>query len=341
MGAGSARGCLRAALLLVLVFVLVGLARPRIRPPPCAAGGRHGPEESDAWEPGSGAIPETIFTYWSGPPDELAEKCIDRMHRLHPDWDLVRLEEMEVEECEGLDRLESLANRSDWVRLCALEEYGGVYLDASVACVGPVEEWVDLDLGEVQGFSGFWGEGTLETWALAAPPRHPLIRAWRDELRRAMALGFNEYKKQAPAAARRYGPTMRLPYLTVYACYLVASEQTGLRARTRPSPDGPYRYMHEWGWTPLGVRALVQERMPPRPPPLIKVGRYQRKWLRRFRAVEGSYWEHLGLCDDAKPRRAAHDVYDFFAGLLGAWLCLGTDVAAWCVQTAATPAARE
>ena len=220
MGAPSGRACLGVGLLLVLVFVLIGLARPRL---PAARGG--GDEE---WQPGreGGAIPKTLFTYWAGAPDPLAENCIGRMRDLHPGWDLVRLEETDVEECEGLDRLGSLQHLSDWIRLCALEEHGGVYLDASVACVRPVEEWIDLALGEVQGFSGFWGEGSLENWAVAAPPRHPLVCAWRAELRRAIALGFDEYKKQAPAAARRYGPALRLPYLTAYACYLAASYTT-------------------------------------------------------------------------------------------------------------------
>jgi hypothetical protein len=251
-----------------------------------------------------------------------------RMRAVNPDWDFVRLDEGPIEPCEGLDRL-SVQALSDWVRLCALEEHGGVWLDATVVCVRPLEAWVDLGLDNLQGFSA-WHPKVMGSWAMAAPPRHPLVSAWKAELRRAIGMGFDAYKRRAPPSARSYGTWARLPYMTVYACYLVACERTGLEARLTSSVLGagaPYAYMHSWAWTPLGSRALKKERAPASMPALVKIGKYQRKCLRAFSCVEGSFWAELGLCESPPVARTeAHDVRDFALSVVGGWLCLAADV---------------
>ena len=307
-------------LAVLVIFLIVGLARPRHRPP--GGGGREPPPEA----PGEGSaqvVPRTIFTDWSGPPDDLAEKCMARMRAANPHWDFVRLgDDAQVEPCEGLDRL-GPQHRSDWVRLCALEEHGGVWLDATVVCVRPLEAWVDLGLDNLQGFSA-WHPEVLENWALASPPRHPLVSAWKAELRRAIGMGYAEYQASAPPAALRHGLRFRLPYLTAFACYRVAAEETGLAARTSPSFDGPYAYMYDWAWTLWGCRALKSARAPQDLPLLLKIGKYQRRGLRRYPCVEGSPWDLLGL-DEALPRTEAHDLRDFAISLVGAWLGLAMD----------------
>jgi hypothetical protein len=252
-----------------------------------------------------------------------------RMRALNLGWNFVRLDGAPVEPCEGLDRL-SVQALSDWVRVCALEKHGGVWLDATVVCVRPLEAWVDLGLDNLQGFTA-WHPKILESWALAAPPRHPLVSAWKAELRRAIGMGFDAYKRRAPAAARLHGLRFLLPYLTAYACYRVAAEETGLAARTTPARDGPIAFSATGPLafrTRLAGRALKIERAPGRPPPLIKINGFLRGSLPRLPCVEGSLWAGLGLCVlPLEPRTRAHDLRDAAVGVVAGWFSLFMDFA--------------
>ena len=82
--------------------------------------------------------------------------------------------------------------RSDQIRLHLLAEYGGVWADATLACMQPLDDWVEEALAP----SGVWAyhgtgwppprrilrENTLypASWFLVARPGNALVTAWRD-----------------------------------------------------------------------------------------------------------------------------------------------------------------
>lgn len=65
---------------------------------------------------------------------------------------------------------------SDYVRLVALEQYGGIYLDTDVKLIKSLEP-----LAEQFGcFTGYEGGGKLTSAVICVAPHHPLIQAWLD-----------------------------------------------------------------------------------------------------------------------------------------------------------------
>ena len=214
----------------------------------------------------------------------MVSACIKRMRLVHPEWEVIVLNSIE-ESCPGLERL-SVQHRSDWARICALAEHGGVWLDATCVCVKPVTEWVDMQSTTVQGFTAPFDPTNqcLENWALAAPPKHPLVLAWKAEFRRAIGLGFDRYKEEMRDVLGAHIIYNQMPYLTQHACY-VAVKDAFPPARTIPAVDGPFRFHRRFwklkkskGWRALSpvddITALVLMlawKMPDDTPALVKM----------------------------------------------------------------------
>jgi hypothetical protein len=80
--------------------------------------------------------------------------------------------------------------KSDFIRLALLQKYGGIYMDATVFVTEPLD-WI---IGDGVGYSYFQAfvnqknmnltcqTPVVETSFLAAPPNHPFVNAWLDEL---------------------------------------------------------------------------------------------------------------------------------------------------------------
>jgi hypothetical protein len=68
---------------------------------------------------------------------------------------------------------------SDIVRIVLLARHGGVWADATVLCLRPLDEWLPACLGN--GFFGFARpkpDRLIASWFLAAAANHPLALAW-------------------------------------------------------------------------------------------------------------------------------------------------------------------
>lgn len=68
---------------------------------------------------------------------------------------------------------------SDIVRIALLARHGGVWADATVLCLRPLDEWLPACLGS--GFFGFARpkpDRLIASWFLASVTSHPLALAW-------------------------------------------------------------------------------------------------------------------------------------------------------------------
>ena len=184
--------------------------------------------------------------FWKGDKTTLVDVCLERIRMFHPDFNVIIFND-NIETVDGYNSL-SVQHQSDWVRICAIEKYGGIWLDATVFLMKPVTEWVDMNKMQLQGFSAPFSDNCLENWAFAAPQNDQLVRAWKKEFKRAIEMVFDKFKEDQSVSLENHGILDRMPYLTMHGCYIIASKQTNMTATMEKSCDGPYKYLCRQGF---------------------------------------------------------------------------------------------
>ena len=124
-------------------------------------------------------IPKIIHYCWFGgkPKPPLAEKCIKSWHKFCPDYEIREWNEdnFDITAAPLYVRQAYEAGRwafvTDYVRLKALLEQGGIYMDTDVEVVKPLDPYLHH-----QAFAGFEHPQRVQTGLLACCPGFPLFR---------------------------------------------------------------------------------------------------------------------------------------------------------------------
>lgn len=141
-------------------------------------------------------VPKIIWTLWfqgrEQAPD-VVQRCIASWERLNPGWQVRCLDERTlgryVDVAQHIDltrQTVTAASLSDIARMLLLHEYGGVWVDATLLCNRPLDEW--LPQAAEGGFFAFANPGPdrlLASWFIAAATGNPLLAKWA-----ARALGY-------------------------------------------------------------------------------------------------------------------------------------------------------
>jgi hypothetical protein len=132
---------------------------------------------------------KTVWTCWfkgrqAAPP--LVEKCLRSWKRQNPGWEFRCLDATSIEryvclrQYVDLDcQLLTAASLSDILRILLLHEFGGVWVDATLFCNRPLDEWLPGVMKE--GFFAFAAPGPdrpLASWFLSAESNNFLISRW-------------------------------------------------------------------------------------------------------------------------------------------------------------------
>ena len=88
---------------------------------------------------------------WGEAP-ELVKKVAGSWEKLNPEWTVIKLDENKLSQYVTVKKVESKQAYSDIIRLALLAKYGGVWADATMLCMIPLERWVY----DAVGPSGFW-----------------------------------------------------------------------------------------------------------------------------------------------------------------------------------------
>lgn len=134
-------------------------------------------------------IPKIIWMFWSEPciPYDI-EICISRIKSLNPNYEINILNKYTIKKFIIIDLDNEnmpLANISDLIRLRLLNQYGGVWLDASIIMNKPIDWFINKE-GNIFDLIAFYREVTtvndtypvLESWFLIAPKESRYIKKW-------------------------------------------------------------------------------------------------------------------------------------------------------------------
>ncbi|MEP1201342.1 capsular polysaccharide synthesis protein [Tateyamaria sp.] len=132
-------------------------------------------------------LPRRIYSLWmqgaqNAPP--LVRWNFDRWQRLNPSYDLIILDETSCQTYLADLNIDltgvSVQAQSDIIRLGILEADGGIWVDASVVPLMPLEDWIDDAIAH-SDFFAFERSGLvlpLSSWFLAAKPGARIVRDW-------------------------------------------------------------------------------------------------------------------------------------------------------------------
>ena len=124
------------------------------------------------------SIPKIIHYCWFGgkPKPELAQKCIQSWKKLCPDYEILEWNEsnFDISAAPLYVRQAHEAGRwafvTDYVRLKALTEQGGIYMDTDVEVIKPLDPYL-----QHRAFAGFEHPTRVQTGLLACEKGFPLF----------------------------------------------------------------------------------------------------------------------------------------------------------------------
>ena len=127
-------------------------------------------------------IPKIIHYCWFGRGEmpRLIKKCLKSWKKYCPGWEIICWDEDRFDVDSTLWTKQAYAAKkyafvSDYVRLKALNEMGGVYLDTDVEIVQSLDKFLVHE-----AFSGFEASDTVQTGIIGAVAHHPVIQSWLD-----------------------------------------------------------------------------------------------------------------------------------------------------------------
>lgn len=141
-------------------------------------------------------VPKRIWIYWDkgeakAPP--VVAACIASWRRMNPGWTVTVLDQAGLDAVVDMPRAQggmTVQAWSDLIRLRLLRRHGGVWADATVYCVQPLDHWLP-PLTRYGFFAFLWTDADrwfvlpnvhrrLTSWFLVSEPEGTIISAWED-----------------------------------------------------------------------------------------------------------------------------------------------------------------
>ena len=289
----------------------------RKSPPPLSAHVKHFIWGAAEQEGEFRSIPKTIWLYWD---EEIITSntvglCINVIKSLHPSFSVQVLNRVTLFDylpdfpTQVTDKAPTFV--SDLVRLMLIEQYGGIYLDATVLLSQPID-WVleRFHTDHSEAVLYYTDENTLnheypmvENWFIVAPPNSKFIRDWREEYQNAVTCAQTDVYLQNCELVRQAKFPLRLPY---YLCYLAAQivvrKTQEYRLSLLRAEDDAFSYglAFKKKWDEVAMADLLLfNKKPELRPNLIKLIRYDRIRLDYY--IERKFYKKDSWLGDLLP----------------------------------------
>ena len=214
-----------------------------------------------------GIHPKIIWTYWDDPDKipKTVQMCMESWRQNNPNYKIILLTKKNYNKYISIPEKiasaknfnDSSARFSDLLRLYALAEHGGVWIDSSMLLKEPLDKWLFPRPAEFSGFyiGSFTKKGlppVIESWLLACSKDSTFIKLWRDEfVQMADYPSFREYVFSRRDMGVDYEQIGSPGYLTIHiaAQKILQIDKYPLDSLIlRKAEDGPYSYLAENEW---------------------------------------------------------------------------------------------
>lgn len=134
---------------------------------------------------------KSIWAYWHQGEDEapfLVKQCLNSWRRLNPEWTLTVLDNASADRMVDVADFKTRADIglqafSDILRVALLSDKGGVWIDATLYCVSPLNDWllprIDDDFF---AFASKRKDRLMTTWFLYGTGDSLILKAWKDAI---------------------------------------------------------------------------------------------------------------------------------------------------------------
>ncbi|NHN86476.1 hypothetical protein GOB93_17815 [Acetobacter musti] len=250
-------------------------------------------------------IPAIVWFFWDREErPALVGATIRRVQELNPDYDVRVLTPATMGrfiDASFMDRRDiTVAQKSDLIRLELLSRYGGIWCDAT-CFFSENFSWVRAAINDRScELAGFYRDQdtadrrypVIESWFLASPPDSLFMSEWRDEFRKILTLGSDEYFKELSNRSDyeqiRQG-IERPQYLMIYLAAQIAMRKVSPALYLRRAEDGPFLYQQAVKWDREKIATLLCRLTGLRSvPPVIKLthsNRYLLPFMIRYGLV--------------------------------------------------------
>ena len=131
-------------------------------------------------------VPKDIYIYWHQGIDsapELCKKCIQSWRDKNPNWQVHVLDAEDAGQILSdinVPKNLTLASYSDLLRLVLLQKYGGVWIDSTVLCIRPLDDWLPVIMNQTDFFcfSNPSRDRVIASWFLAAKKNSVTVDVW-------------------------------------------------------------------------------------------------------------------------------------------------------------------
>lgn len=147
------------------------------------------------------ALPKKIYVFWDTGIDsapEIVKICITSWKEKNPRWELIVLDAASADDILPRKTLPEgvlTAHYADVLRTKIMCERGGVWVDATLLCLKPLDYWL-LPIFQQTDFFAFSNPGPdryISNWFLAAAPGAPMASKWYSLTRRFWIGRFVRY----------------------------------------------------------------------------------------------------------------------------------------------------
>lgn len=225
-------------------------------------------------------IEKNIWVYWESNTPALVEIALEKIKNLNPDYTFHFISQDNISQYINIDLFNTNISptfRSDLLRLMLLNQFGGVWIDASIIMNQPLKQILGLKESNETYYDlmGFYRKAhylydlpCVESWLLAAPKDSFTIKAWLQVLLDALYLSPDELLeqlKQHPQfdQIRNSYSDQSLKYFLVYLAQqkVFIDEKNKVSVKAFCADHSAFYFKETYGWSnPDRYHTLTHQR---------------------------------------------------------------------------------